>query len=177
MADSSQRRWTPVELSVLERRRAEKVSPRLIAEELGRTLSSVTMRCQIDNVRKCQRRIRETREPVRENYDDDVRSVVPPVYVRRERDIRLSIPAVTVTQVVFADPVEGYSALATKSRKISVQDALEICALRPGLVGGDAELARMYEVSILTIRRILNGSFFERLLPSPYLRAGERTDD
>lgn len=176
MAGSVQRRWTPVELSVLERRRAEKVSPKLIAEELGRTLSSVTMRCQIDNVRKCQRRLREEMPKVPET-DDHFARVVPPTYVRRERTIRLSIPPTSVTQTVFADPVEGYSALANKARKISVQDALEICALRPGLVGGDAELARMYDVSVFTIRRILDGSFFERLLPTPYLKSGERTDD
>lgn len=165
MAGSAQRRWTPVELSVLAARRAQKVPPKLIAQELGRTVSSVTMRCQIENVRKCQRKLRLDNESTRKQADIEVQWVVPPTYVRRERDIRLSIPATSVTQVIFADPVEGYSALATRVRKISVQDALEICALYRGLPGDVSELARDYNVSVYTVRRILDGSFFERLLP------------
>lgn len=163
MAASTQRRWTPFEINLLNIRRAEKVEPKRIAEELGRTLSSVTMRCQIDNVRKCQRRLRQESAVNREQVE--VQWVVPPPYVRRERDIRLSIPAVSVTQLIFADPVEGYSALASKARKITVQDALEICASHTGLPSDAARLAREYGVSLMTIRKIVDGSFFERLLP------------
>jgi hypothetical protein len=53
------RRWTPSEILLFEKRRAEKVDLNTIAAELGRSLGSVTMRGQISNVRKCQRRLRE----------------------------------------------------------------------------------------------------------------------
>lgn len=165
MTASAQKRWTPIELGVLEKRRAEKVPLKLIAQELGRTVKSISMRVHIKSVRKCQRRLRLDNEPTRKQAEIEVQWVVPPTYVRRERDIRLSIPATSVTQVIFADPVEGYSALATRVRKISVQDALEICALYRGLPGEVSQLARDYNVTVFTVRKILDGSFFERLLP------------
>lgn len=164
MAASAQQRWTPSEISLFEKRIAEKVDLETIAAELGRTVGSVRMRGQIDNVRKCQRRYREDNESLRRHVEVEVQWVVPPTYVRRERDIRLSIPSTSVTQVIFADPVEGYSALASRARKISVQDALEICALYTGARGQVTQLAREYNVSDMTVKRILDGSFFERLL-------------
>lgn len=158
------KRWTAFEINLLEARRAQKVAPKAIAEELGRSVSSVTMRCQINNVRKCQRRLRLIDSEPRQQVE--VQWVVPPQYVRREREIRLSIPAQSVTQLIFSDPVEGYSALANKNRKISVQDALEICALNTGKPDDVQSLARAYGISHMTIRQILDGSFFDRLLPS-----------
>ncbi len=157
------KRWTAFEINLLKVRREQKVAPKIIAEELGRSVSSVTMRCQIDNVRKCQRRLRVIDSEPRQQVE--VQWVVPPQYVRRERDIRLSIPAQSVTQLIFSDPVEGYSALANKSRKISVQDALEICALYTGKASDIQSLAQAYGISHMTIRQIIDGSFFERLLP------------
>lgn len=156
------RRWTPSEILLFEKRRAEKVDLNTIAAELGRSLGSVTMRGQISNVRKCQRRLRELdagRVALEAQY------VVPPAYVMRERQIRLSIPSTSSTQVFFADPVDGYSALASKRRNnISVQDALEICALYNGARGEIVALAATYRITSKTIRSILNGEFFERLL-------------
>lgn len=165
MAAAAARRWTPSEISVLTKRTAEKIDPSLIAAELGRTLSSIVNRVQRPNKRRAETRLRALFN-VAPREQEPAQHVVPPVYVRRERDIRLSIPSTSVTQVIFADPVEGYSALATKARKISVQDALEICALYTGLPGDISDLARTYEITPFTIRQILNGSFFEKLLPS-----------
>jgi hypothetical protein len=155
------RRWTPSEILLFEKRRAEKVDLNTIAVELGRSLGSVTMRGQISNVRKCQRRLRELDAG---RVAAEAQYVVPPSYVMRERQIRLSIPSTSSTQVFFADPVDGYSALASKRRKISVQDALEICALYNGSRGEIVALAATYGITSKTIRSILNGEFFERLL-------------
>lgn len=162
MAATAARRWTPFEISVLDKRTIEKVDPSLIAAELGRTISSVVNRVQRPNKRRFDI---ASRAALPTYVQEDTQYVVPPPYVRRERDIRLSIPAVTVTQVIFCDPVEGYSALASRSRRISVQDALEICAIYTGLPGDISRLSHEYKVSTTTIRLIIDGSFFERLLP------------
>lgn len=161
MSAATAKRWTPAEINLFDQRQAEKVDLKSIALELGRSLGSVTMRGQLRNVRKCQQRLREHNFA---RIQIEPQFVVPPVYVRRERDIRLSIPSTSVTQVIFADPVEGYSALHTKRRKISVQDALEIRALYTGKRGEIIALAGAYQISPHTISLILSGEFFERLL-------------
>jgi hypothetical protein len=170
MAGSSQKRWTPVELRILETRRAQKVEPKMIAEELGRTINSVVMRCQIDNRRRWRAR-QHRDEPARVQIE--AQYVAPPAYVTRERDIRLSIPRRSATAVVFCDPVEGYSGLETRFRKISVQDALEICAMSTGDRTEIAEFAKAYFVSPFTIKSILSGDFFELLLPKSQPKPSE----
>lgn len=161
------RRWTPSEISLYEERRAQKVDNKTIAAELGRSLTSVVMRGQRGSVRASQKRIRELYET---RISLEPQFVVPPAYVKRERSIRLSIPPISTTQVVLADPVEGYSALDSKRRHISVQDALEICALHTGRRGEKYALASTYAVSVRTIEVILSGEFFERLLKPKYER-------
>ncbi len=157
------RRWTPSEISLYETRQAQSVHPKLIALELGRTVGAVIMRGQAANVRKCRERLHDQFD-VAAYIQEATQYVVPPAYVRRERDIRLSIPSSSVTQMLLADPVDGYSALATKARTISVQDALEICAQSTGKKGEITRLAAAYGVSVDTVRSILNGAFFDKLL-------------
>jgi hypothetical protein len=163
-----QRRWQPYEIDLLDRRRAECVSPLTIAEELGRTLPSVMTRIDIDSRRRtrARRRGEVAQEPTRIQIEPQY--VAPPAYVLRERVIRYSIPQTSLTQMVFRDPVNGYSALASKARKLSVQDALEICALYTGKRGEMITLAASYSVSPAMVSRVLGGQFFESLL---------RTDD
>lgn len=156
-----QRRWTPPELSVLDARRKAGVSAKAIAAELGRTRQSVITRMYIDNRRR--HRARQHQEPTRIQIEPQY--VAPPPYVLRERVIRYSIPQTSVTQMVCRDPVAGYSALDSKARNLSVQDALEICALYTGKTGEMVALAKAYGVSREAISKILDGSFFERLLP------------
>lgn len=160
VAAAVQRRWKPHEIGLLARRREERVEPVCIAEELGRTLGSVMTRINIDNRRR--HRARQHQEPTRIQIEPQY--VAPPAYVLRERVIRYSIPETSLTQRVFHDPVAGYSALASKARKLSVQDALEICALYTGKRGEIITLAATYSISVTMIQRVLDGSFFETLL-------------
>ena len=50
-------------------------------------------------------------------------------------------------------------------RHISVQDALEICALYTGRTGDILTLAATYKISQPTVARIVDGEWFEQLLP------------
>jgi hypothetical protein len=157
-------RWAAHEIAVLENRKAAKADPRSVASELGRTLQSVLYRWNIGRHRVRNARLRAAfgPPPPRADLDDYIR---PPNYVLREREIRRAIPRTSITQVMFSDPVQGYSALDNKVRRISVQDALEICSLHNGEYGGQLALAKTYRVSPKIVREILDGSFFDRLLP------------
>lgn len=162
MAAAAAKRWTPDELSVLEARQKANVHPETIAKELGRTVSSVVNRIYNPNKRRSEARARQAHHDIRVQHE--YAEFPPPPYVLREREIRLNIEPTSVTQVMFADPLEGYSALDNKARKISVQDALEICALHTGKRGDIMNLAATYHVSTSTIQQILNGTFFDRLI-------------
>jgi hypothetical protein len=118
------KRWTEAEIVYLDEHRHTRTAQQ-IADHLGRSYQSVNGRMQKDYARRRSANIRAELGP---RVPMDI-EFVPPAFVLHERQVRASIPRTTVTQVIFADPVEGYSALDTKVRKISVQDALEICAL------------------------------------------------
>jgi hypothetical protein len=154
-------RWAPAEKRRYAAFVKAGVEPKVIARKLGRSLNAVINHGQLDNKRRW--RARQHREPSRIQFEPQY--VAPPPYVLRERLIRYSIPQTSLTQMVFHDPVAGYSALASKARKLSVQDALEICALYSGNRGEMVTLAASYGVSQPTVSRILDGSFFESLLP------------
>ena len=164
MAAIAQKRWTKAEVNLFDLRRAAEVPTRLIAEELGRSFCSVHARVQRPNTKKHRERMRALEAP--ERIVEEPIEPPPPAYVLRERDIRLSIPATSLTQVQFRDPVEGYSALASRARNISVQDALEICALYTGKRGEFVALADIYGISRSSVESIINGSFFEKLIPA-----------
>jgi hypothetical protein len=170
-----QNRWTPADKRKYAALVKAGVEPVIIAKRLRRTLISIVNRGQIENKRRW--RARQHQEPTRIQIEPQY--VAPPAYVLRERVIRYSIPQTSLTQMVFHDPVAGYSALASKARKLSVQDALEICALYTGNRGEIVTLAASYGVSQPTVSRILDGSFFESLLPDracPAERLGHRDD-
>jgi hypothetical protein len=89
----------------------------------------------------------------------------PPEYVLRERSIRRRLNPTTHTAKVCGDPLPGYSHLDTLHHFISVQDALEICALYSGHPGEIVALAVMYEVSDRLIQQVISGDWFDHLLP------------
>lgn len=163
MAATAHKRWSESEIAYLEEHRYV-VPVKEMAIKLGRSVQSVHGRMVKDYARRRSATIRTevgARTPIEIEME-----VVPPAYVLHERKVRRSIPATSVTQVQFSDPIDGYSALDAKVRKISVQDALEICALYNGKHGEIVALAATYGVSVGTIRTILDGSFFDRLVPS-----------
>jgi hypothetical protein len=159
-----QKRWTPHELNVLDQRRDAGVAPRFIARELHRSVASVVNRIQRPYKRRLAAKLRERCGLPDRRVQFEPQYVAPPPYVLRERVIRYSIPQTSLTQMVFHDPVAGYSALAAKARKLSVQDALEICALYTGKRGEIITLAASYSVSPAMVSRVLGGQFFESLL-------------
>jgi hypothetical protein len=96
----------------------------------------------------------------------DTGSVEAPRYVKRERDIRLELRKrpVTNTASIFKDPPCGYSGADNKRRNLSVQDALEICAFHETALFTKETLAREYGVTLGTIKHVLAGEWFDRLL-------------
>jgi GcrA cell cycle regulator len=155
-------RWTKAEMGILTERLAAGVHERDIAVELGRSEASVHCKVQRPNIRKSQQRLSEMFQATRPQLD--MPEDPPPEYVLHEREIRLSIPRTTVTQVQFRDPLSGYSARDAKARGLSVQDALEICSLHSGDRGEIDQLAKAYDVTRQTITSVLNGSFFDRII-------------
>lgn len=95
----------------------------------------------------------------------DAFQVAPPRYVLKEREIRRQIPPASFTAKMFGDPLPGYSGKDNMRRRISVQDALEICALYNGKPAEIIALARSYKVSEATIYSVVRGEWFDRLLP------------
>lgn len=165
MAAAAHRRWTSIEIAALEQMQAAKVAKPQIAAALGRTEASVQARIDVRRKSESARRLlgagrgrihdcKETSEPP------------PPPFVIRERAIRGLIDPVSYSAKVFGDPLPGYSGKDNKQRHLSVQDALEICALYNGRQGEMVALAASYGVEFGVIKRIIDGSWFNQLLPS-----------
>lgn len=169
------KRWTPEEDALLEAHRGSAMDKSIVerlAVQLGRSPASIRSHMQLPTRRARDARLRlvaDNAPKVTEEYPE----LPPPVFVIRERAIRLSIVPKTVTQAALRDPPSGYSALATKMRKLSVQDALEICALHDGTRRGIADLALIYSTTTYMIEKVISGEFFDRLDPrNPNYREG-----
>ena len=118
------------------------------------------------NKRANDARYREAYKGVAYLDQTEMQAPPPPRYVLKEREIRRRIPPASFTAKTFGDPLPGYSGKDNVRRKLSVQDALEICSLHTGRRGEVITLAASYRVSRTTILNVLDGSWFDHLLPS-----------
>lgn len=153
---AARRKWEDWEIDLLTKHDSETV-----AQMTRRSLSSVVNRIQLKNKRGYYTGARTVHIPV-----DDVQ--IPP-YCLHERAVRWRIPPANLSAATFGDPKPGYTAHDNNCRRLSVHDAIEICALHNGKPGETIALAAMYRTSEGTIQDILNGSWFDRLLP-PHMR-------
>lgn len=155
-----QKRWTFSESRELESMRGENVF--FLAKRFGRSIHSIKAKLE-----------RKQRMALARAYAYDTHTRLslepieapPPAYVLRERSIRRQLNPDSNTAKICGDPLPGYTAGDTKARHISVQDALEMRALYSGRAGEIIALATAYKISPPTVSTIIDGEWFERLLP------------
>jgi len=153
--------------ATLRRRLGQGAKIAIVAREMGRARSSIFARWN-DLKRRDRAAINHASQPSKLSwaYELGYLTVPPPDYVLRERAIRLTIPPASLGAQLMGDPLPGYSARDNKRREVSVQDALEICALHSGAPGDTITLAKNYGVDQRTIQQIVSGNFFDQLIPS-----------
>lgn len=166
-AGTIRRPWLGHEDATIKRRVNEGANLAQIARELGRPEGSIHRHWK-DIKRRDRGTILHASQPSKLSwaYELGYIQIPPPDYVLRERAIRLAIPPASLSAELLGDPLPGYSARDSKARDLSVQDALEIRALHSAAAGDTITLAKNYGVDQRLIVSVLNGSFFDRLIPS-----------
>jgi hypothetical protein len=158
--------WTAEQIETFDERVREGVQIRLIADELGKSVNAINSRKRLATPSHARRKAEAAARRMREQPALNPDHPIPPVFVLHERNVRCQIKPASTVAAVMGDPKPGYTAEDTKRRRLSVQDAMEICASWTGGVGELAAVCRRYRISELTVQAIISGEWFDRLLPS-----------
>lgn len=159
--------WTAEEIAIFNARVLAGVQAHRIADELGRTVNAVVSRKRLSTPSYARRRAEAAVRRMREQQVAiENGQPVPPLFVLHERNIRCQIRPASTVAALMGDPRPGYTAKDTKRRKLSVQDAIEICDAYSGQRGDIAAMSRAYRVRDETIKSIISGDWFDRLLPT-----------